>query len=245
MFKIIQLLSIFFLFSSESGALQVYPVRNHQTVSAKIAAFDLTRVFIAGDRIESVRGLDGAYQMIRDEKAGAIFIRPQTLFQHQQFSIFLATEQGNDYTLVVTPVATRADNIELKPKASDIDNTENHEVRDEIKTPMPWVQTLVADTRAMTRNELPEGWVRIENKNLNEKHPAHNVAMRPQQFWEGDGMRAEIWTINNTGKSIVTLHPRAFWQSSVVSASLSREKLKPGESVSLYRLMKPVTEIRF
>ena len=117
MAKTVFLILLQLIFLPPAIALQVHTAGNHQTVKARIAAADLTRIFVAGDRIETVRGLAASFFMTRDEKAGAIFIRPQPLFQHRSFSLFLATEHGLDYTLHLEPVMMAADNIELKPVA--------------------------------------------------------------------------------------------------------------------------------
>src|SRR5580658_6668200 len=96
-------------------AMQVKAVKDNEKVDATISARELSRIFVSGDRIQSTRGLNGAYELMKDENQGSIFIKPAPFYQHHGFNLFVTTEQGHTYNLFLTPKNFPAETIELKP----------------------------------------------------------------------------------------------------------------------------------
>lgn len=115
MFKRIGLILLCIVHTSVAWALQTKALSDHQTAFFKISVKELTQIFVEGDRVQSARGLDGHYQLTKDESQGAIFIKPST---HKPFNLFLTTEAGHNYTLLLSPIDIPAEVIQLKPLSS-------------------------------------------------------------------------------------------------------------------------------
>ena len=109
------LVSTLWLWSAYLHAEQVKPAQENKTITAKISAKDLTRIYVQADRILQVRGTDGTYHLEKDEREGAVFIRPRESHANKPFSVFLTTEQGRTYPLLLIPVDVPAETIALKP----------------------------------------------------------------------------------------------------------------------------------
>src|ERR1700722_2542531 len=78
LFKIPYFLGVLFpmlIFSAKANA-ETLIVENNAQISAEIAAKELTRISVVGDRIMLVRGSEGAYQISNDTVQGAVFIKP-------------------------------------------------------------------------------------------------------------------------------------------------------------------------
>src|SRR5206468_14557 len=114
---------ISFMVLGLSVALPVFsehllPVKDNSKVIARIAPFDVNRIFIEGDRIKSVRGVEGNYLLQQDTQAGQIFIKP--LVPKHPFTIFLTTENNKNYQLQLVPSAMSSETLMLKPSGNAV-----------------------------------------------------------------------------------------------------------------------------
>ena len=85
-------------------ALQIKGVVDNETTVAKISSVDVTRIFVQGDRINSVKGLKGAYTRENDEKNGEVYLQPTSFYQDRAFTILIQTEAGRHFTLLLNPI---------------------------------------------------------------------------------------------------------------------------------------------
>jgi len=60
-------------------ALQSITIGDNQTKNVTISANELSRIFVKGDRVLNVRGVEGAYILTKDAVQGQIFIKPTAL----------------------------------------------------------------------------------------------------------------------------------------------------------------------
>src|SRR5574338_1635389 len=118
--KIIVTLLVYFLGWTGVFALQIKAVKDNMTVPVKISARELSRVFVENDRIQSTRGLNGAYELTKDEKSGSIYVKPTPFYANKAFNLFITIEYGHTYNLLLTPLNIPAENIELKPLSPSI-----------------------------------------------------------------------------------------------------------------------------
>src|SRR5580700_7745977 len=99
-------LTIYFLamlcYIASANALQVKSAKDNETVFFKISEKEYSRIFVASDRIVSVKGRNSLYE-IKEFKGqhddGTLYIRPIALYPKKPFSIFITTEQGHHFTL--------------------------------------------------------------------------------------------------------------------------------------------------
>lgn len=203
---------------------------DHQTIAAKISAKELTHVFVEGDRIYQVRGLDGAYELQKDENNGSIYVRPTTYFQHQSFNIFLTTEQGHVYPLLLTPVDVPAVSIQLRPTQAGKVKAEQWE------TQSSYEKILTELITAMATNHRPDGYAVVSLEKLMGS-PRQGLQVTLQQQYRGNRLKGEVLRITNTGQSFIELREGQFYTAGIRAIALLRPGLAPNQTTFLYRVL--------
>lgn len=232
MFKTrLYILLITSLFVSNSFALQVKFVKDNQTAMVKVSAKELSRIFVSGDRILNVRGLDGAYELKRDENLGEIFVQPTMYYQHKAFNLFITTEKSHTYNLFLTPLDVPAETIEIKPLSPSI------KLADRWERNSPYGQTIIDLMSYMSNNEHPEGYAVINLGKVKPKKLNPCLTMQLLTIYRGDHLQGEIWLIKNEGRVSQYVHPKEFYQDDVRAASIVDETLLPGCETILYRVV--------
>jgi len=214
------------LITTLTYALQMHAINDNQTVLTKISEKQPSRIFVVGDRIVKVHGIEGNYDLNKDENSGEIFIRP---IQHKPFNLFITTELGHNYNLLFEPTDAPAESIELKPLSPSMKKAEHWEKNS------PYVQTLINLMQSMTNNEEPEGYAVIDLGEHKAKKLRSGLTMKLQTIYRGNHLEGEIWELNNPTRSIVYVHPKDFYQSNLRAAAIEDEVLHCGDETILYR----------
>lgn len=102
--------SLFLSFNVDAARL--YTIRPNERVLLKIAAKDINRIAVTGDRIKSVYGTQDRAHIVADEENGQIFITPKQL-NNKSFSISLVTEKGSTIDLTLLPGERNSETILL------------------------------------------------------------------------------------------------------------------------------------
>lgn len=227
------LLCIFitFLGIQTANALQIYSARDNRSIFSKISAKQLTRIFVQGDRIQSVRGIDGTYELTKDEANGAIFIKPTMSYQNRPFNIFITTELSHTYTLLLNPIDVPAETIELKPTSPTKAIAERWEMNS------PYSQTLIDLMKAMEQEDNPEGYAVIELGKVKPRIMTSGLSMQLLIIYRGNHLQGEIWKLKNQGRSPLYITPQQFYQFGARAISVEDETLNCGEETLLYRVM--------
>lgn len=212
-------------------AEQVKPAMENKTITAKVAAKELTRLHVEGDRIYQVRGGEHTYHLEKDERDGSIFIRPQESYQARPFSIFITTEYGRTYPLLLIPVDVPSDAIVIKPMGA------SKEIAERWETNGAYTQTLMNLISAMVQEEQPTGYAITE---LNQALPSQVgvLSLRLKKRYLGARLNGEVITITNTGKSIQNINAQQFYTQETRAITLGCNQLSPGSQTLLYRVVK-------
>jgi type-F conjugative transfer system secretin TraK len=214
-----------------SYALQIKSVKDNQTILVKISSNQPSRIFVTGDRISKTHGIDGAYDINKDENNGEIFIQPTPAYQHKTINLFVATELGHSYTLLLNPMDIPAENIELKPLSPSMKQADHWERNS------PYVQTLINLMNSMVEDEEPEGYAVIELGVAKAKKLPSGLTMQLLTIYRGNHLQGEIWKLKNESRSVIYLNPREFNQENMRSASIEDESLSCSDETFLYRVM--------
>jgi type-F conjugative transfer system secretin TraK len=214
-----------------ANALQVKAVRDNQTVSAKISAKELSRIFVSGDRIQSTRGVNGAYEITKDEKLGVVFVKPTPFYLHQFFNLFITTEFGHTYNLLLTPMDIPAENIELKPLSLSV------QIANRWERNLPYVETLIHLMSNMANEDKPEGYAVIDLGQVKTRKLFLGLTMQLVTLYRGSHLQGEIWRLKNESQRTLYLKPREFFQGNIRAISLADEQLNSGDETYLYRVV--------
>ncbi len=222
---------IYILGTMTSFALQIKAIKDNQTVSARISAKELTRIFVSGDRIQSTRGVNGAYELTKDEKFGAVYIKSSPFYLHKPFNLFVTTELGHTYNLLLTPMNIPAENIELKPLSPSM------HIAGRWERNSPYLETLIHLMNDMANKIKPEGYAVIDLPNIKPKKLSSGLTMQLVTIYRGNHLKGEIWKLNNTHRNTLYLKPREFFQDNVRAISLESETFRCNDETYLYRVV--------
>jgi conjugal transfer pilus assembly protein TraK len=212
-------------------ANQIKSVKDNQMVPLKISATELSRIFVTDDRIQSVRGLNGTYELTKDESNGVIYIKPIPHQQQKSFNIFITTELGHTYNLFLTPMHIPAESVELKPLTPAFAKAKKWEENS------PYIEKLVQLIHNMVNNLKPAGYAIINIENNKPIKISANVSMQLIILYRGKHLQGEIWVLTNTSKTKQYLSAKYFFQKNTRAISLDNEVLNKNEIGYLYRVV--------
>jgi type-F conjugative transfer system secretin TraK len=102
-----------------ANAYQRIPVQEGTPIGAHISSNALNRIAVENDRIISIKGTSGQFEMDKDPELGQIFLKP-TPEQEEPIHVFVTTEKGRTYSLSLTSTSINAENIVLAPAEESI-----------------------------------------------------------------------------------------------------------------------------
>ena len=210
-------------------SLYVKSIADNQMVALVISNRELNRIFVANDRILAVRGIDGAYMLTKDENQGEIFIKPTPLYQGRPINLFITTEQGHNYNLLLAATNIPARTIELKPitGSKQAERWERNNNYNEL------IAGLIA---AMVNDRIPDGYSVVvpgKNKPVNFGH----IVVASNVIYSGKYLRGEILSIENRSATTVYVEERQFYQLGTRAIAIFEHNLQPKSKTLLYRVM--------
>jgi type-F conjugative transfer system secretin TraK len=211
-------------------ALQIKNVVDNETTSAKISSLDVTRIFVEGDRIQSVKGVKGAYTRENDEKKGEIFIQPTSAYQDHAFTLLINTEQGRHFTLLLRPTASPSETLMLVPKGV------GHARAAHFEQASSYDLTITHLMRDMKKGTLPEGYVMQAIEGKTTYQFGTKLQVKFKAIYQGLNLRGEILEVKNMQCIPVTLDERTFYKEGVRAISLESIQLPSCGKINLYRV---------
>jgi len=217
------------LMISPCYALQIKSVVDNETVTAKVSAMDVTRIFVEGDRIKSVKGIRGAYTRENDEEKGEIYIQPTTEHQERAFTILIETEQERHFTLLLTPTKTPAETIMIVSKGVGRVKAEKFEASS------PYEQSLVNLIQAMKKRQLPQGYAsqQVEKRKAVVISGLH---VKLRCIYDGYHFSGEVYEIVNKSSYPILIDERDFYKAGVRAISVETREIPAGARIQLYRV---------
>ncbi len=200
--------------------MQVKSITENGDATGVVAAKELTRIAVEGDRILNVRGMEGAYDLKQDAVQGALFIRPKDN-QAQSFSLFIATEQHHNYVLHLTPKEQPADTILLKPAGA---------VKF-MQDSSPHPKVLAHFIKDMMRNPIA-----LDDTFVKAKRQHSLVTMQLIGVYRGTPLQGYVYRLTNCSRGRLALHESRFYQRGDRAIMLSALMVEPGESVLVYKV---------
>ena len=216
------------LTSISAYGLQTLHLKVNESGTAKISAFELSRIFVDGDRIQSVRGIDNTYVFKSDRITGEVFLKPTPEYQQKPFTVHLTTEGGRTFSLLLIPFGTPAQNIMIKPQGVKKKQAEKWEVS------LPYEKTLTNLIIAMFNGSEPEGFD-VENISEAKKSYLGDVAtLQLQTVYIGERLKGEIYVITNRKKIPITRTESEFYRVGTRAIALSENVIPGQKSTFLY-----------
>lgn len=227
-----QYLAIMLLFFCvQASAFQVKTIVNDEITQATISAHELSRIYVKGDRIAYVRGVEGAYTFKADQDSGAIYIKPNSSYQAKPFTLHVTTEQHSNYRLLLTPSDIPAESIVLV--GMDEGKGPSVNVRSSVS-----VNALLSLIAHMSKEEIMPDYViqASDNKVLVANQP-NGLGKVLKKTYKGETLTGNIYELTNRGQGPIALQETMFYQLNTKAIALSTVVLAPGQQAKLYEVI--------
>ncbi len=217
-----------------AGAAQAQEIKvtDNSSVRIKVSGKEPTRVSVAGDRIATLRGADGAYTYTNDNTQGAVYIKPTAAYQNSPFYLFISTEQNHNYVVVMDPKTNlTASMLVLKPKNIEA-TAENH-----VETTLPYTEFLTKLMSSMATLSEIEGYDISYVKNAKITRLGYQLRLTLKALYEGSHLKGEIYEVKNDSIKAVNLAERVFYQQGDRAISLRDYNISGGGKTLLYKVV--------
>jgi len=217
-------------FGQDCFALQTITIADNQTKTITVSAHELSRIFVEGDRIQNVRGLEGAYTLTKDAAQGQVYIKPTPPYQAKPFNLFITTEKGRNFNLFVMATGISGQDIELKP------STPSKEVE-------PWErnseysQVLVKLITCMINGEVPSDYSVIYPDKKVKAVKYDNFTTKLQKRYLGKRLYGEVLLIQNRRNYPLSLNEAMFYQAGTRAVTILNPTLPAKGQTELFRVM--------
>lgn len=224
MFKIL-ICIVPLLLSLSAYAQQKVPVTDGTEVSVTVSANTLNRLAVENDRITTVKGITGQFQLDKDTELGQVFIQPIATDKQELIHLFLLTEKGHTYPLSLSLQEGPAESILLMPveqKSTLWEQSSSYETL---------IRTVI---QAMHNQTALEGFA-VENakKRLSVPNLKHATVIQLQTY-KGTQLAAFVLEVRNTSKAEMTLTESLFYRKGIRAVSIVNPILSPGSKTQVY-----------
>lgn len=218
------LFSFAWTFSVVANAQQKIPVQEGLEVNAVVSTKALNRIAVENDRVLSIKGTHGQFELDKDPELGQIFIKPLVKNKEELIHIFVTTENGHTYSLGLTTHALGAESIVLVPMGDGI--------------AAKWEQSnsyesiLKSIIKAMHTQTQLEGFL-VENAKI--KLPKiHGTQITHIQSYSGSKLLGEILEVTNTTNEALYLAEQEFYVDGIRAVSIVEKALSPKAKTRVY-----------
>ncbi len=220
-------LSVGLAATREAAALQVIDAMEGQTVIAKVSARELTRIAVDRARVRAVTGLEGQLLVEKDDHTGAIFVRP--VDPARPVNLFVSTDAGRTYALVLQPVDMPADTVVLRDRSARpadhppaLEKSGSHE---------KMIKSMVI---ALANGEIvPDLELREAGREVALWREAHFFLERSLL---GRWVVADKYRLTNVSGAPLRLAEPEFYKSGVLAVVIEQLDLAPGAETSVFVL---------
>jgi type-F conjugative transfer system secretin TraK len=205
-------------------------VRDGAVVSARISGNEPNRLLVREGRVHKVWGAEGKAEFKPDTDTGQVYLQPADEWRQRPFSLFVKDEEGDVYTLVLTPADIPSETVTLV-------RPERAPVVDRAKaisweTEQSYESTLLELVRHMARETLPDGYTRVEiDREIKLWKETHMVV---KARYMGGYLNGEVYELTNVDSKAIRLEEREFYRKHVLAVSIDRHALAPGTSTKIY-----------
>jgi type-F conjugative transfer system secretin TraK len=217
---------------TSSLALQEVSINDNEMKKLNIASNELSRIFVRGDRIQSVRGLDGAYLLTKDAVSGQIYVKPTGV--KKDFNLYIGTEKGHNYNLLLSALELPGQDIELKGNSSkqEVEAWEQSSPYEQVVLKL--VVGMITNSEELVALDAAK---REESTVVKINGSETKIKGSLISTYQGGGLRGEVWQIENLSKKEIGLEPGIFYHTHVRAIALLAEKLVPNRPMMLYRVV--------
>lgn len=208
--------------SSPCKALQVLPIKDHDTSEIEVSTFEHTRISVENDRIAQLFGIDGRISFEVDELNGQVFITPSPELKGNAVLITVTTEKGLTHDLRIKPTQKPADAILLRPKSQPIQGRLGQEFKSYEKVIMEFVE-------AYSKGKNQENYLFTDLEDKVVDKITHELELIQSREIQSSQFLGKVYQVKNEGEEALLLSPHHFAKYQPLAIAFQKRDLKPSE----------------
>lgn len=214
--------------ASPAHALQIKQGVDGAQVTATVSAGEISRIALTQDRIRMVNG-DPDVDITHDEVSGDIYIKPTAAPLVKPLNLFIATEKGFTYQLLLVPENVPSEQILIRNADAQPNGQEAQAW--EAQTP---IHASVIEVMKATAGIIPPpaGYVRKPIQGEAERQGALSILKTFEVT--GTALQGVALQVRNTGAGTVTLTERDLFAPGQAAVWLPSRILGADETVTAY-----------
>lgn len=210
--------------SAPVWALQSIVLNEGGTLNTLISDQELTRFSIQGDRIQTVHGLSGRYQVTTDEVQGDIYLKAENE-SADGFSVFLTTEHGRHVILQLSPKPIPSDAVVITLSEPHIAPSLTHE------------DQLIQLMKQIMDAQTPNGYTtkKVESTPLDLMEKKATIALLEEL--SNDLKSIQIFGLRNMTDAPLELKETDFFAPHTQAIACDKRILKPHGFSKIFRIV--------
>lgn len=200
-------------------------VREGGNVTANIAASALSRIAVQGDRISSIKGNAGQFQLEKDLNLGQIFIQPISPEDKTPIHVYISTEQGHTYSLTLLSNDMPAENIILVSTSTQTGLMNWDKAA-------PYETAIVSIIKSMHNQSVLEGYSILETTKNNYKIKC--LSIKNKDRYQGDKLQGASFEVENSSDQEIYLKESDFYRQGIRAISILNKNLSPQGKTTVY-----------
>ncbi len=208
-----------------------YRMDEKKRLEAPISLTDVTRIYVEGDRIQQVIGLDGHYALETDDTSGQIFIKPIHTSHTSPLNVSLMTEGGLTQDLTLKPQAGAGEALCLRSQGVHKKSRDLLGRRHSMKA-TGYVGELLTKIRyAMDPSVMSEDQALEPESQIKDV-----LTLKPLKRWQDETYEITLYKLTNVSPNLQTIEQKEIARPHDVALALGCPKLKPHDATSLVRI---------
>jgi hypothetical protein len=204
-------------------------VRNDE-VSFSISSSQMTRVAVKGDKIVSVKSMEGgegAQLLVQnDQETGDVFLGVDGEASAASYAVYMTTASGQTILAKITTDDGPARNISVLTETKKPVQQKSGAM----VTP-GYQETIVAFMKVMFRGDTVDGIRCQDMAEAATKTP--NFRVYQVRYCVADGVKGRVIQLQNVSKEVQEVKPEQFFVKGVLGVGVTSETVAPTESVQV------------
>lgn len=221
--------------STAAASGRAKPIHDGITLYERVSRDELNRLHIVDGRIKMMHFKTQELEVTKDEEIGQAFFTPKT---DKTISVFITTESGATFTLVLQPVPKMpAANVVVQEMASTAVQQAEADTRTNAAAPSPMasmsfeqaISTLIF--AAATNQQLPG----VSEQQVNQTIPLwEQSSFVHVRTLSAAGMHLGEYKLTNVSQQAMRLVEQELYKPGVLAIAVEHHTLAPGESTPVF-----------
>jgi len=217
------------LLATNAHALQIKQATDNAKITATLSAKEISRISVPKDRIRMSSG-DENIEITNDSDSGDIYLKPKQPPLNKPLNLFITTEKGFTYQLLLVPKDIPSEQIIVRNEAV-LGSGQDAQI---FESKSPFHHSVIEVLKAtIGSTPLPVGYTKnyvkkptFQRQNQFEMHALYHV--------DGATLQGVAFQVQNIGDTSTFLTERDLFAGGQLAVYLSKRELKADETTGVY-----------